>query len=203
MLTARREHAGWAQSQCGEFYSVPAIPCVGWAQFSVNSSLCLGGPFPLTGANCGPEELPGLSSSWPRGGEGSSASLLSGEPVTSGLQPQVLTVVSLFLLFLSLLFFLSCLLAANCEVLSADIAAGRLTGFSWFPGNIANPKAGKSQQGGREEEHGQNYSMVLGDLHPPANKCSRITMELILNHLNNQRAITSFNYKQDEGNNRI
>lgn len=74
-------------------------------------------------------------------------------------------------------------------------------GFSWFPGKIANLKAGKSQQGGREEEH--SYSMVLGDLHLSANKCSRITMELILNNLNNPRAITSFNYKQDEGNNRI
>lgn len=54
------------------------------------------------------KDLPGLRSSWPRGREGSSASLPSGEPVTSGLEPaepQVLTVVSLFLLFLSLLFF--------------------------------------------------------------------------------------------------
>lgn len=76
-------------------------------------------------------------------------------------------------------------------------------GFSWFPGQIANPKAGKSQQGGREKEHGQSYSMVPGDLHLSANKCSRITIELIFNHLNNQRTTTSFNYKQDEGNNRI
>lgn len=151
------------------------------------------------------EDLPGLSSSWPEGREGSSASLLSGEPVTPGLEPvepQVLTVVSLFLLFFPL-FFSSWLLAANCKVLSADIAAGKFTGFSWFPRNIANPKVGKSQQGGREEKQGQSYSMVPGDLHLSANKCSRITMELILSHLNNQRAITSFNYKQDEGNNRI